>query len=269
MLRAISAFGGVWMRANKIKALWREGKPAAVCWVGTPDTLVAERLANAGFDGIVLDMQHGMGIGPDRAALWLQAVSTTDTVPLVRVPWNEPAYMQWVLDAGAYGVIVPLVGNAEEAAKAGRACRYPPLGYRSYGANRATFYAGADYAQHANDEVICLVMVEDIGTIPNLEAMAKAPGIDGFYVGPADLALTLGLSPGMDVRDARHAEAVQRVVDVAQASGLVAGIHVGGAEEAVRRFRQGFRFCPIGGDSGFLSAGARAALARYREGMGG
>jgi 4-hydroxy-2-oxoheptanedioate aldolase len=253
------------MRANKIKALWREGKPANVGWMGTADTYLAEQLAHAGFDGLVLDMQHGMAIGPDRAALWLQAVSTTDTVPLVRVPWNEPAYIQWVLDAGAYGVIVPLVGNADEAAKAGRSCRYPPLGFRSYGVNRARFYAGADYVQHANEEIICLAMVEDIETIPHLEAMARAPGLDGFYIGPADLALTLGLSPGMDQKDPRHVEAVQRVLDVAKAAGKVAGIHVGGPDEAARRFQQGFQFCPLGGEGGFLSAGARQALERLRS----
>jgi 4-hydroxy-2-oxoheptanedioate aldolase len=253
------------MRANKIKALWRVGKVANVGWMSSPDSYLAEQLANAGFDGLVLDMQHGMGIGPDRAALWLQAVSTTETVPLVRVPWNEPAYIQWVLDAGAYGVIVPLVGNAEEAAKAGRSCRYPPLGFRSYGANRARLYAGADYGAHANDEIICLAMVEDIETIPHLEAMAKAPGVDGFYIGPADLALTLGLAPTMDNKDPRHIEAVQRVLDVAKASGLVAGIHVGGPEEAARRFHQGFQICPLGSEGAFATAGARQALDRLRS----
>jgi 4-hydroxy-2-oxoheptanedioate aldolase len=253
------------MRPNKIKALWREGKPASVCWMSTPDTYLAEQMAALGFDGLVLDMQHGMAIGPDRAVLWLQAIAPYDTVPLVRVPWNEPAYIQWVLDAGAYGVIVPLVGNAEQARKAAGACRYPPLGYRSYGANRARFYAGADYAQHANDEIICLVMVEDIATIPHLEEMAKVPGIDGFYIGPADLALTLGLPPVPDNPDPRHVAACQRVLEVATAHGLVAGIHVGGPDEALRRFEQGFRFCPLGSEGAWAQAGGRAALAKVRN----
>ena len=107
------------MRINKVKSLWQEGKAPTVAWLDTADTYVAESMANVGFDALVLDMQHGMAIGPDRAALWLQAVSTTDTVPIVRVPWNEPFFIQWVLDAGAYGVIVPLVNSREEAAKAG------------------------------------------------------------------------------------------------------------------------------------------------------
>src|SRR3972149_3688841 len=117
------------MRANKVKALWRENKPAAVGWLSTPDPFVVETMAHAGFDALVIDMQHGMGIGVDRAVNCLQIISSTDTVPIVRVPWNEPIHIQYVLDAGAYGVIVPLINTYEEAVKAAGACRYHPLGY--------------------------------------------------------------------------------------------------------------------------------------------
>ncbi len=257
------------MRPNKVKALWREGKSAAVGWMSLADTYAAEIMANVGFDGLVLDMQHGMGIGPDRAANWLQAVSTTDTVPLVRIPWNEPYFIQWVLDAGAYGVIVPLVNNGEEAAKAGRACRYPSLGYRSLGPNRVRFYAGADYLQHANDEIICLVMVEDIRTVERLEELAEAPGIDGFYIGPADLALSLGVPPSNYREDEGHAQACQRVLDVAKAHGLVPGVHCANHEEAIQRFNQGFQFCPVASDGGSMAAGGAAAMQAVRGARGG
>ncbi|MSP78888.1 MAG: 2,4-dihydroxyhept-2-ene-1,7-dioic acid aldolase [Dehalococcoidia bacterium] len=253
------------MRPNKVKAMWKQGKPVAVGWVASADTYVAEVMANAGFDALVLDMQHGMGIGPDRAATWLQAVSTTQTVPMVRVPWNEPVFIQWVLDAGAYGVIVPLVNTRDEATKAGGASRYPPLGYRSMGPNRARLYAGADYAQYANDEIVCLVMVEDLRTVDRIDELAKAPGIDGFYVGPSDLAISMGLAGGAYRQDERHATACQRVADAAKAHGLVAGVHCGGAEEAVQRFKQGFKFCPIGSDVGMIAAGAAAALRTVRN----
>lgn len=248
------------MRANKVKELWHQDKPAIAGWLSSADTYVAEVMANAGFDALVLDMQHGMGIGVDRAVACLQAISTTDTVPLVRVPWNEPAYTQYVLDAGAYGVIIPLVGNAEEAAKASGACRYPPLGYRSIGPNRVNLYAGGDYYLHANEEIICLIMIEHIDAVAQLEEIAAVPGIDGFYVGPADLAVSMGLPPGQGSADPRHAEACQRVLEVAKARGLVAGIHCTRPEDAARRFGQGFRFCPIGADMGFIGAGARSAL---------
>jgi 4-hydroxy-2-oxoheptanedioate aldolase len=253
------------MRANRVKQLWREGKAVTVGWQSTPDTYVAETMAHAGFDALVLDMQHGMGIGPDRAALWLQAVSTTDTVPIVRVSWNEPVLIQWVLDAGAYGIIVPLVNNGLEATKAGRAARYPPLGYRSVGPNRARYYGGPDYIQHANEEVICLVMVENPETLVHLDGMARAPGVDGFYIGPADLAVSMGLPAGTGQQDPRHQEACQRVLDAAKEHGIIAGIHCGSAEQAASRFEQGFRFCPVGNDIGFISSGGLSAMQHIRE----
>lgn len=253
------------MRANRVKQLWREKKPVAVGWVGTPDPYVVETMAQAGFDALVLDMQHGMAIGPDRAALALQAISTTDTVPLVRVPWNDPIYIQYVLDAGAYGVIVPMVNNRAEAEKAAGASRYYPVGYRSNGANRARYYGGADYFANANQEIICLVMIETTEAIEKLEEIATTPGIDGFYIGPTDLAITMGLPPMLDHKDPRHVEAVQKVVDTARRHGLQAGIHTTGPEEARRRFEQGFNFCPLGSDVGFVVAGARQVLGEFRR----
>ncbi|MBI2864215.1 MAG: 2,4-dihydroxyhept-2-ene-1,7-dioic acid aldolase [Chloroflexi bacterium] len=253
------------MRPNRLKALWREGKPAAVGWLMTADPYVVEAMASAGFDGLVLDMQHGMGIGVDRAVACLQAISSTETVPLVRVPWNDPVHIQYVLDAGAYGVIVPLVNSRDEAVKAAGACRYAPAGYRSVGPNRVRFYAGSDYFQHANDEVICLVMIEHVEAVGRVEEIASTPGIDGFYIGPSDLAVTMGLPPGMDNKDPRHVEACQRVLDVSAARGLVAGIHCGGAAEAARRFAQGFRFCPIASDIGLVISGAASAIMTLRQ----
>jgi len=132
------------MRPNKIKAMWRESKPASAGWLSTGNPYLAEVMANAGYDALIIDMQHGMGITSERAIACLQAISTTDTLPMVRMSWNDPKDIQFVLDAGAYGVIVPLVNTYDEAVKAAGASRYPPLGYRSTGANRARLYAGAD-----------------------------------------------------------------------------------------------------------------------------
>lgn len=252
------------MRKNKLKVMWKEGTPAITFWTASPDPYLAEVLAHVGYDAMVLDMQHGMGIGPDRAAKWIQAVSSTDTVPVVRIPWNEPVYFQWALDAGAYGIIVPLVSNAEEATKAGMSCRYPPIGFRSIGPNRVNLYAGSDYFQHANEEIACLVMVESKDTIPNLDEMAQAPGIDGFYIGPADLAISMGIAPGKYSQSEEHAAASQKVLDVARANGLVAGTHCSGPDDVNRRFEQGFMFCPAGSDAGLLAASARAQLEKIR-----
>jgi len=253
------------MRENLVKKKWRENQPVALGWLSAVDGYMVETMARAGFDALVLDMQHGMAIGPDRAAAALQVIGQTDVVPVVRVPWNDPVPIQYVLDAGAYGVIVPMVNTEEEARKAVGACRYPPIGYRSNGANRARAYAGADYFAHANQEVICLVMIETAEAVENLEAIASVPGVDGFYIGPTDLAISMGLEPRMDHPDPRHVAACQKVVDAARAHGLYAGIHVSGPEEARRRFAQGFNFSPIGSDVGFVAMGAHRALDAFRE----
>jgi 4-hydroxy-2-oxoheptanedioate aldolase len=253
------------MRPNKIKALWKEGKPACLGWMNTADTYCAEVMAHAGFDGLVLDMQHGMGIGPDRAALWLQAVSTTETVPMVRVPWNEPYFIQYVLDAGSYGVIVPLINNRAEAEKAAGACRYPPLGYRSNGPNRTSLYSGSGYFQNANDEIICLLLIEHIDAVNNLDEIARTPGIDGFYNGPTDLAISMGMDPAQGLGTPEHEAALQRILDVAHAHGLAAGVHPRGGEEAARRVKQGFDVMSLGGATGFMVSAARSAIEVFRQ----
>lgn len=254
------------MRPNRVKALWREGTAVRATWSLSGDPLTAEILGNAGFDAVLIDMQHGFTIGPERVGAFLHAISTTPAVPMVRVPWNDPVHLQYVLDAGAYGVIVPLVNTPEEAARAAGACRYPPVGFRSYGPNRVDYYAGADYFEHANDEVICLVMIEHIAAVDRLDEIARVPGIDGFFIGPGDLALSMGLAPGAGASDAGYQAAVARVRDVALANGLVAGIAPGGPADARLRVDEGFAFCPFGSDWGYLAEGAEAALRTFGAG---
>ena len=257
------------MRPNKIKAMWREGKPAAAGWLSTGNTYLAEAMAHAGYDAVIIDMQHGMAVTTDKAVACLQAISTTDTVPMVRLPWNDPQVIQFVLDAGAYGVIVPLVNTYDDAVAAGRASRYPPIGDRSFGANRARFYAGADYAEHANEEIIVLVMIETLQAVENLEQIAKAPGIDGFYIGPSDLAVSMGLSPGPDAfKNPDHLAACQRVLDVANASGVAPCHHGAGPADAARLFAQGFKLCQIGSDILMVTNGAANALKTLAEERG-
>ena len=221
-------------------------------------------MVRAGFDALVLDMQHGMAIGPDRAAIWLQIVGQSDIIPFVRIPWNEPAYAQSVLDAGAMGIIVPMVNTVADAVKAIGACRYPPLGYRSNGPNRARFL-GSDYFAAANAEIACLVQIETVEAVDNIEAMATLPGLDGYYVGPSDLAISMGLAPRLDHPAPQHVAAVQKVVDVAKKHGQIACIHVTGPEEAARRWRQGFSMNPICIDGTLLSAGCSRAISEFQQ----
>lgn len=251
------------MRPNRVKALWREKKDVRGAWTISGDPLTTEILANSGFDTVLLDMQHGLTIGPEKLGTFLQVMSTTDAVPMVRVPWNDPIHIQYALDAGAYGVIVPLVNTPEEAARAAGACRYPPIGFRSMGPNRVEFYAGANYVAEANDEIICLIMIETIDAVSRIDEIAKVPGIDGFFIGPGDLAMSLGLAPSAGASDQRFQDACQRVLDSALAHGLIAGIAPFSAKDARVRVDQGFQFCPFGSDWGFLAEGAEAALREF------
>ena len=154
------------MRINRVKKLWREGKTAVGGFLSIPHVLSAETMAHTGLDWLCIDMQHGC-IDYSDAVPMLAAISTTAVTPFVRVPWNEPSVIMKVLDAGAYGVIVPMVSNRAEAERAVAACRYPPKGIRSNGPNRAALYGGADYQKHADNEMLCIVMIETAEGIEN------------------------------------------------------------------------------------------------------
>ena len=170
------------MRPNKIKQMWRAGECATLGWLSVSHGFTAEVMARQGFDALCIDLQHGTAEMKDVGPL-LQAISQTDTVPVVRVAWNEPATIMKALDLGAYGIIVPLVNNAEEAAMAVAACRYPPVGMRSSGPVRAIHYGGADYVAHANDEIVIMAMIETKEGLANLDAICATPGLDAVYIG--------------------------------------------------------------------------------------
>ncbi|HWN55006.1 MAG TPA: aldolase/citrate lyase family protein, partial [Methylomirabilota bacterium] len=173
--------------------MWRDKKCVTMGWLSVSHGFTAEVMARQGFDVLCVDMQHGT---TDMSDVWpmLQAISQTDTVPVVRVPWNEPATIMKALDLGAYGIIVPLINSAEDAAKAVAACRYPPVGMRSSGPVRAVHYGGADYLAKANDEIVVMAMIETKEGLDNLDAICATPGLDAVYIGPSDLSFALGMA---------------------------------------------------------------------------
>lgn len=241
------------MRMNAVKAKWRAGEVTYGAWLGIASSYSAEVMAHQGYDWICIDMQHGM-IDFPAAVTMLQAISTTETTPFVRVPWNDFSIINRVLDAGAMGVIIPMVNSTEEARAAVSACRYYPEGARSYGPTRVTQYAGADYYQHANAEVACIPMIETKQAVEQLDAILDVPGIDAVYVGPADLSVTLGLPPGPDNGGAFE-EARLRIAKTANARGVVAGMHAN-ASLAAKHREAGYRMITITHD--VLALGARA-----------
>ena len=227
------------MRMNRIKRLWREGKPAIGGFLSIPHCLAAEQMAHTGLDWLCIDMQHGCVDYSDVVPM-LTAISTTAVTPLVRVPWNEPSMIMKVLDAGAYGVIVPMVSNRAEAERAVSACRYPPTGIRSNGPNRALLYGGPDYQKHADREIACIVMIETAEGIEKMEEIISTPGVDAVYIGPTDLALALGLAPVMDNDDPRHVATVNRILETCRRHNVVPAMHTASSKYTQRYIDQGF-----------------------------
>jgi 4-hydroxy-2-oxoheptanedioate aldolase len=250
---------GKTMRSNKIKQMWRDGKSATMGWLSISHGLTAEVMARQGFDALCIDMQHGSSELKDLLPM-LQAVSQTDTVPFVRVAWNQPETIMKALDLGAYGVIVPLINNAEEAARAVAACRYSPVGIRSVGPLRALHYGGADYVSHANDEIIVMAMIETKEGLDNLEAICATPGLDAVYIGPADLSLALGLEPRGDNPDPLHMATCDKIRDTAHKHGIKAVMHCAGAAFAAGAVKRGFDMVMLTSDIACMAAGVRKQL---------
>src|SRR4029453_8756192 len=227
------------MRPNRIKQMWRDKQCVTMGWLSISHPFTAEIMARQGFDALNVDMQHGL---TDMANLWpmLQAISQTDTVPVVRVAWNDPAPIMKALELGAYGIIVPLVNTEDEAARAVAACRYPPVGMRSSGPVRAVHYGGSDYLAKANDEVVVMAMIETKEGLAHLDATCATRGLDPVYSGPADLSFALGLPPGPDKTDALHLATCDKIRDAAHKHGIKAVMHCASAGFAAGAVKRGF-----------------------------
>lgn len=251
------------MRPNRVKRLLREGRPALGSWLVSGSTVAAEQLAHLGFDWLNIDQEHA-AIDATLTNYLLQAVSTTEVVPTVRVPWNDPAAIKRALDAGAYGVVVPMVNTAEEAAAAVRAVRYPPQGRRSVGGIRTKLYGGADYVEHANEELLLVVQIEHIDAVRNCESILATEGIDAYIVGPNDLSASMGLPASYDPVDPWFEEALDEVLSTARRLGVPAGIHCGSGHAAAKRIAQGYQFLSIMSDVNLMAQAARSNLAEAR-----
>ena len=252
------------MRKNKLKKIFKEGKAVVNGWLQIPNSFSSEVMEHQGWDSLTIDMQHGL-IDYSNALPMLQAISTTDVVPMARVNWNEPGQIMKILDAGAYGVICPMVSNREQAEKFVQACLYPPKGYRSYGPTRGLIYSGNDYADHANDEIIKLAMIETSEALQKLDEIMSTPGLNGIYIGPADLSLAIGQKPAFDNLEGTPAyEQITNILKHAKKNNLVAGIHNSTPEYAQKMIKIGFQLVTIGSDQRYMSAGAKAAVSKLK-----
>lgn len=255
---------------KRLRAKFEAGEAAFGIWAGIPTSLTAELAANAGYDYVCVDLQHGLS---DEATMvtMFQATQAGGSVPLARLAWTEPWLIMRALDLGAAGVILPLIDNAAEAARAVESCRYPPVGKRSYGPIRAELVMGSAAPDELGGDVLCIAMIETRDGIENLEEIAATPGLDGLYIGPSDLSIALGLAPGAVVSDPSVdrpalAEAIERIRGVCEAHGLIAGMHCGSGEVAAQYARQGFRLLTVAVDTSLYKATIRRELNAARGG---
>ncbi|MGA0610179.1 HpcH/HpaI aldolase family protein [Caldimonas sp. KR1-144] len=255
------------MRENRLRTLWRNDQAAINGWLAIPNSFAAETMAHQGWDTLTIDLQHGV-VDYQAMVTMLQAISTTPTVPIVRVPWLEPGIIMKTLDAGAYGVICPMVNTREDAQKFVAYTHYAPKGTRSFGPVRALLYGGADYPQHANDTIVRFAMIETAQALDNLDSILSVEGLDAVYIGPSDLSLSLGCRPVFDDVDAPVAQAIEHILERATAHGLKAGVHNGRTDVALARVAKGFRFVTVGSDARLLAAGSQDILKSMRAAPG-
>ena len=252
------------MRKNKLKDLFKTGKPIINSWLAVPSSFSAEVMANQGWDSLTIDMQHGLIDYPNAVSM-LQAISTTPATPMARVNWNEPGQIMKILDAGCYGIICPMVSNKKEAENFVKACQYPPQGYRSLGPIRASIYGGGDYANHADQEILKLAMIETKEALEKLDEILDTSNLDGIYIGPADLSLAVGEEPSFDkAENSKAYKEILRILDAAKKRNLLAGIHNGTSEYAQKMIDKGFNLVTVGSDSRYIGAGAKSDLEKLK-----
>lgn len=252
---------------NKVKQAWAEGRATVNGWLAIPSGFSAEVMAQAGWDSLTVDMQHGV---QDYLSMvhCFQAMQVHPVLPMVRVPWNEPGIIGKVLDAGAYGVICPMINTVEDAKNFISYCKYPPAGKRSNGPIRAGIYGlvgpQGGYQATANDEIICMPMIETQEAIDNLGAILDVPGIDAVYIGPSDLGFSMGLVPKLDREEPEIFKIYEKILAETGRRGQTAGIHCFAPEYARRMLDMGFKLVTLGNDSGILLTAAKAAVSKAR-----
>ncbi|TXL73949.1 2,4-dihydroxyhept-2-ene-1,7-dioic acid aldolase [Vineibacter terrae] len=254
--------------ANKLKQRLKAGKACVNGWLAIPNGFSAETMAQCGWDSVTVDMQHGVQDYQSMVHCF-QAMDRHPVTPLVRVPWNEPGIVGRVLDGGAWGVICPMINTAAEAKALVSYSLYPPKGKRSNGPIRAGAYGEATpYQATANDEVLVIPMIETQEAIDNLEAILDVPGVNGVYVGPSDLGLSLGLKPMLDRDEPQVLAIYEKLVHETRKRGQFAGLHNGTPAYAARMIAMGFQFVTIANDSGLMAKAAREAVQATRKAAG-
>lgn len=253
------------MSISNLKSRWQADETLVNAWVTIPNFWTAEIVARAGFDTMTIDAQHGLATDLSTILPMLQAISTTETVPFVRLPDHNPAYIMRMLDAGAGGLICPMVNTRHEAEEFVKNCYYPPVGYRSLGPVRAEGLYSGDYFKDAPSTFLTMAMIETADGIKNLEDIAATPHLDALYVGPWDLSISMGFEKLADFGNKELVRLFDQILNAAKKHGKVAGIQCSSPETARQMSEMGFRFVTPFADSSGLGNAAAAALSDFRK----
>jgi len=243
---------------TSLKSRWASGEVTLGAWCMIPEPLTAEALGRAGFDWVLVDMQHGC-MDYERALNMIRAIDLTPAQPIVRVPWNDPGIIGRMLDAGSLGIVIPMIQTAEDARRAVDACLYPPKGRRSFGPVRVGQRDGPGYFMEANERIAVIPMIETPEALANVEKIAAVPGVDALFVGPFDLSIALGLPPGDNDGKPAFDDAIARVSAAARSAGIATAV-LSNAKVAPLRIGQGFQMISTTTDINALAMAARGDL---------
>ena len=256
------------MKSNPVKEKLRSGQPTFGTWLSMGDLYATRVLARSGFDWLTLDLEHS-AIDWSRATTLFAAIADAGCVPLVRVPQGSHDYIKRVLDAGAWGIVVPMVDTVEQAVAAIAAAKYPPAGNRSVGGGMHAMNFGATSAEYygrANDEILVVLQTESPEGVQNAEAIYGLPGVDAIFIGPNDLRAQMRAADGSDPTPEQHEAMVQRVIEVGRQVGTPTGIHTMDPADGLRRAAQGMQFLAVGSDLRMLSGKATEILQQLDRG---
>ncbi|MBE3560445.1 MAG: 2-dehydro-3-deoxyglucarate aldolase [Ktedonobacteraceae bacterium] len=252
------------MRTNHVKEQLRRGEASLGAWLNLPGTAPARLMARLGFDWLLVDMEHSAH-NPVLMADMIGAIADAGTsAPFVRIPYNSVEWFKWALDAGAWGIVIPMVNTREEAERAVDLAKYPPLGNRSIGGALASYSFGttnrSQYYQAANDEIMVIVQIESARALHNLDSILTVPGIDVAFVGPNDLHAQLGLPPSYEGAEPEFVAALERIKASARTHHVATGIMTGSGAAAAERVRQGFQMVCVTSDLSSMTSAATQHL---------
>ena len=255
------------MIKNNVKTKWKNKEVVLNSFLSIPNTFTAEIMSEQGYDALTIDYQHGMISFSDLFTM-LQSIRSSGVTPICRVSGLDHAVISKVMDAGALGIICPMINNKKQAEQLVQDCKYPPVGIRSFGPTRANISVSSNYFNESNEGTFCLAMIETQEAFDNLEDIASTPGLDGLYIGTADLTIGLNqgkLRPGFDRTEPEMIEAKKKILEIAHKHEKVACLHCGTPEYAAKATNWGFDLVTITNDVRLLSGAASAHVKKFKE----